>query len=53
MSDLTGQPAELTFRLEIKRAATGQTEVFDMVGHIAPKEQPAEPIDQQETPECQ
>ena len=34
MSELTGQPAEITFTMTITRAATGQVEVIPMVGHI-------------------
>lgn len=51
MSDqinLTAQPAELRFTIEVKRAETGQVELFDLVGHIQPQEPPTE-----ETPECQ
>lgn len=53
MSELTGQPAEVRMTIEVKRAATGQTETFDLVGHIEAKEQAAESTDQQETQECQ
>jgi len=53
MSELTGQPAEVRMTIEIKRAATGQTEMFDLVGHIEAQEKAAESTDQQETPECQ
>lgn len=34
--DLLSQPAEITFTLTIKRAATGLVETYHMVGHIAP-----------------
>lgn len=40
MIELAGQPAELRFTLEIKRAATGKTETYAMVGHINPTPQP-------------
>ena len=45
MSELTGQPAEISFTLTITRAATGKVEVIPMVGHIVP-----EPPDQAEKP---
>ncbi len=32
--DLKGQLGELKFTLEIKRAATGETETFDLIGKI-------------------
>lgn len=38
MTQLTGEKAELRFTLEIKRARTGQVEVFEMVGHTDPEE---------------
>ena len=34
MSDLTAEPAEVAMTIEITRAATGLTEVFDLVGHV-------------------
>lgn len=40
MTDLTSQPAEIHFTLEITRAATGLTETVEMVGHIAPEPKP-------------
>ncbi len=36
MSDIQGQPAELRFTLSVTRAATGQVEHFEMVGHVVP-----------------
>lgn len=33
MSELVGQKAELRFTIEIKRAATGKVDTFEMVGH--------------------
>ena len=42
MSDLSGKPAEVHFTISIKRAATGLTEHYQMVGRVdnAPQEQP-------------
>lgn len=37
MIELQGQPAELRFTVEIKRAATGQVETYEMVGHADPE----------------
>ena len=37
MPELQGQPAEVRFTLSIKRAATGLTDTFDMVGKILPE----------------
>lgn len=51
MIELSGQPAELHFTLEIKRAATGLTETVQMVGHIAAQPQPQQ--QQQPTPEIE
>ena len=34
MSDLTAEPAEVAMTIEITRAATGLTEVYDLVGHV-------------------
>lgn len=36
MIDLSGQPGELRFTLQVKRAATGVTETVEYVGRIAP-----------------
>ena len=36
MPDLTGQPGELRFTLEITRAATGETETVELIGTITP-----------------
>lgn len=38
MADLSGQPGELRFTIEIKRAATGETETHELVGQIIPDE---------------
>ena len=38
MIELTGEKAELRFTLEIKRAATGKVETYEMVGHADPEE---------------
>jgi hypothetical protein len=35
MIELTGQPGELRFTLEITRAATGETETVELIGTIA------------------
>lgn len=32
--EINGQPGELKFSLEIKRAATGETETVELVGKI-------------------
>ena len=37
MSELTGQPAEITFTMTITRAATGEVVTIPMVGHIVPE----------------
>ena len=34
MSDLTAEPAEVAMTIEITRAATGLTEVYDLVGQV-------------------
>jgi len=47
MTELSGPPAELRFTLEITRAATGEKEIVEMVGHVV--NEPTEP--QTETPE--
>lgn len=39
MVELTGGPAELRMTIEVKRAATGQVEVFEMVGTVVPEEE--------------
>ena len=33
-NELTAEPAEVAMTIEITRAATGLTEVFDLVGHV-------------------
>lgn len=37
MIDLSGTPAEITFTIEVKRAATGLTEKYQLVGHVVPQ----------------
>jgi hypothetical protein len=39
MSELKGPPADITFTVTVKRAATGIEETYNMVGHIQPTEQ--------------
>lgn len=34
MIDLVGQPGELRFTVEIKRAETGKVETYDLVGYL-------------------
>ncbi len=38
MTELSGSPGELHFTIEIKRAATGETETVELVGTILPDE---------------
>jgi hypothetical protein len=38
MIELEGKPANLFFTIEVKRAATGKTETFEMIGHADPEE---------------
>jgi hypothetical protein len=38
MSDLQAQAGELKFTIEIKRAATGETETHELVGHLTPEQ---------------
>jgi hypothetical protein len=40
--NLNGQPGELRFTVEIKRAATGEVEVHELVGKIVPDEEEEE-----------
>ena len=47
MIDLTTQPAELRFTIEIVRAATGKTETVELVGHSNPQ-QPQEPANERD-----
>lgn len=46
---LAGQPGELCMTIEIKRAATGLTEVHELVGTILPEPSPTE-TDEKEPP---
>ncbi len=39
MSELQGQPGELRFTVEIKRAATGETETYELIGTIADEQE--------------
>lgn len=39
---LTGEPAELRFTIEIKRKETGLVEVYDLVGHVVKEETPVQ-----------
>lgn len=34
MAELGGQPGELRFSIEIKRAATGEVEKYELVGKV-------------------
>jgi hypothetical protein len=34
MAQLQGKPGELRFTVEIKRAATGKVETFEMIGRV-------------------
>jgi hypothetical protein len=34
MQELQGPPAELRLTVNVKRAATGQTETHELVGHV-------------------
>lgn len=34
MTELNGKPGELRFTVEVKRAATGKVERYDMIGRI-------------------
>jgi hypothetical protein len=34
MAELQGKPGELRFTVEIKRAATGKVETYDMIGKV-------------------
>ena len=34
MSELTAEPSEIAMTIEVTRAATGLTEVFDLVGQV-------------------
>jgi hypothetical protein len=42
MTDLAGQIGELRFTLEIKRAATGETETVEMIGKVVADEEQEE-----------
>jgi hypothetical protein len=51
MTALATQPAEIHVTLEIKRAATGETEVYQMTGRIRPDQQDDVPVIAQEQEE--
>jgi hypothetical protein len=42
MTDLTGQPGEVRMTIEVKRAATGEVETFELVGTIEAEEEEEE-----------
>lgn len=42
MADLKGNPGEIRFTIEVKRAETGDVETYDLVGKIADEDQPEE-----------
>lgn len=44
MNELSGEKAELKFTIDIKRAATGETETFELVGTINQPEQEQENV---------
>lgn len=48
MSNLTAEPGELRLTIEVKRAATGETETFDLVGHIVAKEEAQQALEKKE-----
>lgn len=39
MIELNGQPGELRFTVEVKRAETGEIETYELVGKITPDEE--------------
>jgi hypothetical protein len=43
MTQLQGPPAELRMTIEVKRAATGQTEVFELIGTPIPEPEQEQP----------
>ena len=47
MIELAGKPAEVHFTIEVKRAATGLTETYQMVGHVVPEPTVGEENDSQ------
>ncbi len=48
MSNLVSEPGELRFTVEVKRATTGETETFDLVGHIVAKEEARQSSEEKE-----
>lgn len=43
--NLVAEPAELHMTLEIKRAATGKVEAFELIGHIENNQSDLPPVD--------
>lgn len=35
MAELNGKPGELAFTIEVKRAATGKVETYQMIGKVS------------------
>jgi hypothetical protein len=48
VSDLNGQPGEVRLTIEIKRAATGETETHELIGRLIPEEDDEAPTDEEE-----
>lgn len=42
MAELNGQPGEVRMTIEIRRAATGETETYELIGNIAETAKEAE-----------
>ena len=42
MAELNGQPGEVRMTIEIRRAATGKTETYELIGNIAETAKEAE-----------
>jgi hypothetical protein len=49
MAELVGQIGELRMTIEVKRAATGQTETYELIG--TPLQEPDEPAQPEDTKE--
>lgn len=47
MAELQGRPGELRFTIEVKRAATGKVETYEMVGQA---EDEPKPTDERNSP---
>lgn len=39
MADLSGEPGEVRMTIEVKRAATGEVDVFELVGTLGDPEE--------------